>query len=374
MPQHIFSPYRICPIGAHIDHQGGPVLGRTLGIGTSLDYEPLPSPEIQLSSEQFGETGFVIGEEVDKSHWARYAHAAALVLGANRLQRGIRAHISGALVGAGLSSSASVGLAYLKALADANALNIPAGELVQLDFQLENGQLGLQNGILDPLAIVHGKKDALLLMETTTASVAPILDPAGSSAAWIVAYSGISRELTKSGFNQRVFECHEAAERLQPGALKLAEVPRELFEMKQAHLPAHLCRRARHFYSEVERVRHGARAWQQANLALFGELMNQSCASSILNYESGSQVLIDLHEIASATPGVFGSRFSGGGYGGCVLALSSQDQAEGAAHQIAEKFAARHPELPSKVFVAEMGAGLCRQPECALSLSGQAQG
>ncbi len=115
--KRIFSPYRICPIGAHIDHQGGSVLGRTLGFGTTLDYEPIPSREIHLTSAQFGETRFEIGDEVDASHWARYAQAAALVLG-DKLHRGLRGYVSGALVGAGLSSSASVGLAYLKALAD----------------------------------------------------------------------------------------------------------------------------------------------------------------------------------------------------------------------------------------------------------------
>lgn len=255
----IFSPYRICPIGAHVDHQGGAVLGRTLALGTTLDYEPLASPEVQLVSDQFGETRFLLGEAVDKTHWARYARAAALVLD-GRLKRGMRARVSGPLAGAGLSSSASVGLAYLKALADVNELDISAGELVQLDFQLENGQLGLQNGILDPLTIVYGKKDALLFMDTITATATTIADSPSGDATWIVAYSGISRELTKSGFNLRVAECHEAASLLYPGAWKLADVPRELYEEKKDHLPTNLRCRAEHFYSEQERVRQGARA------------------------------------------------------------------------------------------------------------------
>ncbi len=353
----LFSPYRICPIGAHVDHQGGAVLGRTLALGTTLDYEPLASQEVQLTSEQFGETRFLLGEAIDKTHWARYARAAALVLG-GRLKRGVRARVSGPLAGAGLSSSASVGLAYLKALADVNDLEVSAGDLVQLDFQLENGQLGLQNGILDPLTIVYGKKDALLLMDTIAAAATPVSDSPASEAAWIVAYSGVSRELTKSGYNARVAECHEAASLLHPGAWKLADVPRELYEEKKDLLPENLRRRAEHFYSEQERVHQGARAWQEGNLELFGWLMNQSCASSIHKYESGSPVLFELHEIASAATGVYGSRFSGGGYGGCVVALSKQEQAGEAAREIAERFQARHPQLPSRVFVAETGDGL----------------
>ncbi|PWH17281.1 MAG: hypothetical protein DDG60_02540, partial [Anaerolineae bacterium] len=159
-------------------------------------------------------------------------------------------------------------------------------------------------------------------------------------------------------FNARVAECHEAASLLQPGAWRLADVPPEVYAANQARLPENLRRRAAHFYTEQERVRQGARAWQQADLEGFGALMNQSCASSISNYESGSPILVELHELVSSMPGVYGSRFSGGGYGGCVVALSNREQAGDAARQIEETFRARHPELPSRVFVAEMGDGL----------------
>jgi galactokinase/galacturonokinase len=169
------------------------------------------------------------------------------------------------------------------------------------------------------MSIVHGKKDALLFMDTLTGSVTAIADFPSSDAAWIVAYSGISRELTKSGFNVRVAECHEAAALLQHGAQILSDVPRNVFEEKKVSLPENLRKRAAHFFTETERVKQGARLWREGDLERFGQLMNQSCESSITNYESGSEVLIQLHEIVSSTNGVYGSRFSGGGYGGCVL-------------------------------------------------------
>jgi len=350
----IFSPYRLCPIGAHIDHQGGAVLGRTINIGTTLAYEPIDTNEIHLTSDQLGEAKFPIGD-LDLAHWARYAQAAARVLNP---KRGMQAHVSGSFIGAGLSSSASVGLAYLKALADVNCIDLTDEQLVHLDYELEHGQLGLQNGLLDPMTIVHGKKNALLFMDTITASVTPIFDSPSSNSAWIVAYSGISRELTKSGFNVRVAECHEAASTLQNGAWKLSDVACEVFEAKKMSLPENLRKRATHFFTEVERVEQGAKAWEQANLELFGQLMNRSCESSIKSYESGSDVLIQLHEIASSTNDIYGSRFSGGGYGGCVVALAKRDLAECACAIITEKFSALHPELPSKVFVAETGDGL----------------
>ena len=350
----LFSPYRICPIGAHIDHQGGAVLGRTIKLGTTLEYQPLDSKEIRITSDQFGEANFSIGD-LDKEHWARYAQAAARVLNP---KRGMKAHVTGQLISAGLSSSASVGLAYLKALADVNDMDLTSEQLVHLDFELEHDELGLQNGLLDPMSIIYGKKNALLFMDVVTGSVSSIIDPPSSDSVWVVAYSGVSRELTKSGFNVRVAECHEAAASLQSGAWKLGDVPREIFEAKKMSLPENLRRRAEHFFSEVERVSLGRQVWAESDAVRFGQLMNQSCESSIKNYEVGSEVLIQLHEIVSSMNGIYGSRFSGGGYGGCVVALAKADQAQNACVEIAEKFAALQPKLPSKFFIVETADGL----------------
>ena len=352
--KRIFSPYRLCPIGAHIDHQGGPVLGRTISMGTLLEYEPLDSNEVLLSSEQFGQVRFLIGD-LETSHWARYAQAAARVLDA---QRGMHALVSGSLIGSGLSSSASVGLAYLKALADTNDIQLTKEELVQSDYKLEYDELRLQIGILDPLTIVYGRKNALLFMDTLTASVTPIPDPPSGIFAWIVAYSGVSRELTSSGFNIRVEECKQAASLLKEGAQILSEVSQEIFEEYKLTLPENLRKRATHFFSESERVRQGAKAWQESDLEQFGQLMNESCASSIHNYESAGPILIELHELLSSTTGVYGSRFSGGGYSGCVVALAKPDLAKAICEEIEEKFVPKHPELPSKFFIAETGDGL----------------
>ena len=196
--KRIFSPYRICPIGAHIDHQGGAVLGRTLMIGTSLEYEPLDSKKVLLTSEQFGLAEFLVGE-LDTVHWSRYAQAAARVLQA---RNGMRAHVSGSLIGSGLSSSASVGLAYLKAFAATNDIELTLDQLVQMEYRLEHDELNLQIGLLDPLTIANGKQDALLLMDTIAVTVTPIPDPPASDIAWIVAYSGVSH-----GTDQERIQC-----------------------------------------------------------------------------------------------------------------------------------------------------------------------
>ena len=116
--RYVVAPYRICPLGAHVDHQGGHVLGRTINIGTVLGFAPVNGPQVQLLSTAFDTAAnFTIGDAVDMTHWARYAQAAALTLHERQpLSHGLVGAADGALIGAGLSSSASIGLAYLLAL------------------------------------------------------------------------------------------------------------------------------------------------------------------------------------------------------------------------------------------------------------------
>lgn len=356
------SPYRICPLGAHIDHQGGPVLGRTIQTGTVLAFTPLPAPEIRLYSAHFGHVSFPVGQTPDMKHWARYAQAAAQAIAERYpIKRGFAGFVSGTLIGAGLSSSASVILAYLKALAHVNELSLSPEELVLLEFKSEHDILGLQIGILDPATIANGLKNALLHIDTVNGTVAPIPDPAAAQDwVWLVAFSGVFRQLLQSGYNNRVAECREAAMMLQAGASRLYEVPSERYLEYQYYLPEHLRRRARHYYGEVKRVEKGGQAWAESDAETFGRLMKQSCQSSIRLYESGSPVLVDLHNIVSGATGVFGSRFSGGGYGGCVVGLADRASAETAVQEISERFAAMHPELAGQaaVYLVETAEGL----------------
>lgn len=192
----------------------------------------------------------------------------------------------------------------------------------------------------------------LLHIDTDDERVAPIPDPAGARDwVWLAAYSGVSRQLLQSGFNTRVTECRKAAALLQAGATGLGDVPKEVYLANQQYLPEHLRRRAEHFFGEVERVHNGGQAWAESDAETFGKLMKQSCESSIRFYESGSPVLVDLHTIVSETTGVYGSRFSGGGYGGCVVGLANRTEAEMAVQEIGRKFASMHPELAEQAAV-----------------------
>jgi galactokinase/galacturonokinase len=121
-----------------------------------------------------------------------------------------------------------------------------------------------------------------------------------------------------------------------------------------------LRRRASHYYSEVERVRDGIKAWKDGDWEIFGKLMNESCLSSIERYEVRTPPLQTLQEIVGSTHGVYGSRFSGGGYGGCVIGFVKPDRAEEALSQIYETYLSKFPEVRgcAAVYLADSDDGV----------------
>ncbi|MBI9085646.1 MAG: hypothetical protein JEZ11_18760 [Desulfobacterales bacterium] len=368
----IASPYRISPLGAHIDHQGGPVLGMTINAYTLLAYAPTTDGRVRLRSMNYpGRVGFQLAqpEENTGSFWGVYARGATLALHQSvPLRHGIEGLIMGHLPGGGLSSSASVLLAYLSALADVNGIDLTHWELVNLTLVAENTHIGLKNGILDQTSIVFGQPGHLLHIDTIKPDVTAIeLSPDADPFRILIAYSGYSRELTTTGYNSRVSECREAARLLSefsgdPMATRLADIPWDQFGRHGKKLPGHLYRRACHFFSETKRVVKGVEAWKRGTIQAFGRLMMESCESSIQDYECGSQAIHDLQQIVSQTQGVYGSRFSGGGFGGCVVGLVSPDHAGSAVANIKNAYCGRHPEVADQVgvFLARSVSGLRR--------------
>jgi galacturonokinase len=366
----IASPYRICPLGAHIDHQGGAVMGMTINAYTLLAFIPAADGAVRLQSRNYpGIVQFEIERPTPKAGWTWgvYALAAARALQEeHQLVRGLSGILDGMLPGCGLSSSASVLLAYLHALASANHINLQPWDYVRLTRRAENNFIGLKNGILDQTSIMFGRRGHLLHIDTRHEKVSQLPDHLDeSNYRIIVAYSGYSRELTTSGYNSRVHECREAARQLAqisgcaPAQL-LSDVPLQVFQLHRHKLSPELGRRAAHFFSEAERVKDGMAAWQQGLIDEFGCLMFESCRSSIENYECGIQPIYDLQQIVSSADGVLGSRFMGGGFGGCVVGLVRQSKAAAAAAEINLAYRQRHPEVAdqAQVYLARSADGV----------------
>ena len=387
---HIFSPYRVCPLGAHVDHQHGLVTGFAIDKGVDLWWNPSGSPclggeypenHVHLESRTFeGTVDFDIDapSQVKEHHWGDYARGAKYALRKRfELKRGITGVIQGSLPVGGLSSSAAVLIAYVMAFAKANDITLQPFEVVKIASEAEREYIGLNNGLLDQACIALGKKNQLLFLDcdsneyrlipfgVQTPSGSPCLggekesslnreDIGGSLPFEIgIFFSGLTRSLVNSDYNLRVYECKTAAWNMlaytdQP--LKtfdktfLRDIPKATFEKTRIAMPARFARRAEHFYSEYRRVRQGVTAWETGNLKLFGKLSFDSCESSIHNYECGSPELIAIYEIMRQLPGVYGGRFSGAGFKGACIALVDPAYKEEIQKVLTEKYLEQFPE------------------------------
>ena len=372
MQHHIFSPYRVCPLGAHVDHQHGLVTGFAIDKGVDLWFDIADDGHVHLESKTFeGIVDFEIDapSQVRERHWGDYARGAKYALKKRfELKRGITGVIQGSLPVGGLSSSAAVLIAYVMAFAKANDITLQPFEVVKIASEAEREYIGLNNGLLDQACIALGKKDQLLFLDcdsneyrlipfggqqqSTENSQLSIINSQLPFEIGIF-FSGLTRSLVNSDYNLRVYECKTAAWNMlayteQP--LKtfdktfLRDIPKATFDKTRIAMPARFARRAEHFYSEYRRVRQGVTAWETGNLKLFGKLSFDSCESSIHNYECGSPELIAIYEIMRSLPGVYGGRFSGAGFKGACIALVDPAHKAEIEKVLTERYLEQFPE------------------------------
>ena len=355
---HIFSPYRVCPLGAHFYHQHGVVTGFAINKGVDLWFNGREDSKVKLTSLSFeGDVEFDLAmrTEVREKHWGDYARGAKYALKKRfELSKGIDGVIKGSLPVGGLSSSAAVLIAYVMAFAKANGIRLQPFEVVQIASEAEREYIGLNNGILDQSCIALGKKDGLLFLDCDTNDYRIISRNPNMPGFEIgIFFSGLTRSLVNSDYNLRVYECKTAAWNMlayhnQP--LKtfdktfLRDIPKETFDKTRDMMPLRFARRAEHFYSEYRRVRQGVTAWETGNLQLFGKLSFDSCESSIHNYECGSPELISIYNIMRPLQGVYGGRFSGAGFKGAVIALVDPKYKEQIEKELTEKYLNEYPE------------------------------
>ncbi|MBQ8115931.1 MAG: galactokinase [Prevotella sp.] len=337
---HIFSPYRVCPIGAHVDHQHGLVTGFSINKGVDLWFNVREDTMVNLTSRTFdGDVSFDLSQpsQIRRYMWGDYVQGAKYALSKRfQLHHGIDGVVQGSLPIGGLSSSAAVLIAYVMAFAKANGIELQPFEIVQIASEAEREYIGLSNGLLDQASIALGKKNNLLFLDCDTNKYRIIpFGGQGQNAKSLpfeigIFFSGLTRSLVNSDYNLRVYECKTAAWNMLAYAdqpLKtfdktfLRDIPKEKYEKTKDRMPARFARRAEHFYSEYRRVRQGVTAWETGNMELFGQLIFNSCESSIHNYECGSPELIAIYDIMRKLPGVYGGRFSGAGFKGACIAL-----------------------------------------------------
>ncbi len=354
----VHAPYRLCPLGAHIDHQLGTVSGLATGQGVLIAFAPLDEPVLRLASEGFrGEVSIPLGSPHRRAQdWADYARGAAHVLSRHYpLGKGAALLASGPIAEAGLSSSAAIGLGYLSVLAAVNNLELDSVSLVELDRQIENDFMSLKNGILDPAAIAFATKGALSVIDCGDLSYRSVHPVRPFS--FIAVFSGLKEALASSGkFNDRVEECLMAGGALRKLAgdddvrQPLGNSSLDEYREFGPRLEPVLRRRAEHFFTECARVEDGAECYERSDFEAFGALMTASCLSSINNYETGSPELIALFETLADATGSYGARFCGAGFRGCCVALVDADQQESILEHVRSRYVAAYPAFENDVW------------------------
>ena len=363
---HIFSPYRVCPIGAHVDHQHGLVTGFAIDKGVDLWFNVREDSQVNLTSNSFeGDVHLDLStrSEVREKHWGDYARGAKYALKKRfELTRGIDGVLQGSLPVGGLSSSAAVLIAYVMAFAKANGIMLQPFEVAQIASEAEREYIGLNNGLLDQACIALGQKDGLLFLDCDTNDWRIIKrNPKMPDFEIGIFFSGLTRSLVNSDYNLRVSECKTAVWNMlayQNQPLKpfektfLRDIPKTVFDSTRDLMPLRFAKRAEHFYSEYRRVRQGVTAWESGNIQLFGKLSFDSCESSIHNYECGSPELISIYNIMRPLPGVYGGRFSGAGFKGAVIALVDPSYKDSIEQELTRQYLEIYPEYTDtfKVF------------------------
>jgi len=369
-----FCPYRVCPVGAHSDHNLGKITGFAIDKGIHIAYAPKLNGVVEMTSLQFPKRAqwhIASVPERKQNGWADYLRGATLSLEKNhRLKVGLCGVIEGSLPIGGLSSSAAVTIAFLRALCTVNDIRLEPQEIIDLAYDAELNYVGVSIGKLDQSCEVLSRKDHLLYLDTRDNSyelipVHPSMKP------WKIAifFSGLEHNLTGSKYNMRVDELRSGVYALQAfagmeyGKFKEAmarNVPREVYERYKDRLPVPWARRCEHWYTEFERAEKAAEAWRRGDIEEYGRLSFASGWSSIHNWESGAPEQIRLYEIMTRTEGIYGGRFSGAGFKGCCMALIDPSYEASIRENVTREYLAAFPEMTGKydVFICESADGV----------------
>lgn len=356
-----FSPYRVCPIGAHSDHNLGKITGLAIDKGIHIAYSAKMNGVIEMCSLQFEKRAqWHIREIGGKTgDWADYLRGATWALSQRHmLTVGLCGVIEGSLPIGGLSSSAAVILAFLNALCRVNGITLDQRELIDTAYDAEKNYVGVNVGTLDQSCEVLSRKDQLLYLDCKDNSYELIpTNPSMKPYKIAVFFSGLEHSLAGSKYNMRVDELRsgvyalEALSGYEYGKFAEAnarDISYEVYQTYKDRLPVQWMKRCEHWYTEFRRVEAGAEAWRRGDLEEYGRLSFESGWSSIHNWESGAPEQIRLYEIMRETRGIYGGRFSGAGFKGCCIALIDPEKADEIQCEVERAYLTSFPEMKGK--------------------------
>ncbi len=334
------APGRVNLLGEHVDYNDGMVLPAAIDRAVSLAAAPTSDGIVHLYAPDLGKQAafrldalaqHIGSDTAPLPHWVAYPAGVAWALLEAGLQvGGMQAvYTSDIPIGAGLSSSAAVEVAFAAAWRMLGGWEMENLRLAQLCQRAENGFVGVNSGLMDQFASACGVAGHALYFDTRSLEWHPVALPPGT--AIVVSDSGIRRTLATSAYNDRRAACEQAVELLQrykPGLRSLRDISTVEFAAYSEYLPDEVRRRAEHVVKEIHRVEQAVTALRGGDARLFGGLMFAGHKSLRDLYQVSLPELDALVEIARGLPGIYGARLTGAGFGGCTVNLIAADQAE----------------------------------------------
>ncbi|WP_421670393.1 galactokinase [Rahnella sp. EDr1-12] len=360
----IKAPGRVNLIGEHTDYNDGFVLPCAIDYETVIACAQRNDRTIRVIAADYDndEDSFSLDEPIlhsDTHPWANYVRGVVkhLML-RNKDFSGADMVISGNVPqGAGLSSSASLEVAVGQALKSLYDLPLDGVALALNGQEAENQFVGCNCGIMDQLISALGKENHSLLIDCRSLETRAVSMP--KNAAVVIINSNVKRGLVDSEYNARREQCEVAARFF--GVKALRDVDPALFFSIQDELDPVVARRARHVITENDRTLAAADALASGDLKRMGELMAESHASMRDDFEITVPQIDKLVDIVKEVIGDKGGvRMTGGGFGGCIVALVPEDMVEKVRYAVEQQYQA-HSGLKETFYVctASQGAGVC---------------
>ena len=348
-----YAPGRAELLGNHTDYNEGYVLAIAVDRGTTLTGRVREDRTLILRSKELRKSQQIdldrlLAENVDD--WARYTFGVVDQFRRNDMKvGGFEAEISSTLpMGAGLSSSASLENAAVLFLLQAFGGKLTPLQIAQFSQMAEHDFVGVRCGLLDQISSLMSREGHATSIDCRTFAVRHV--PLSDHVSFVLAQSGVKHALVAGEYNERRDDCEAAARAL--GVKALRDVTMEMLLSRQSELPERIFKRARHIVGENERVLAGSEALEHGDLKRFGQLMYESHESSRVYFENSCPELDRLVETAKNTPGVYGARLSGGGFGGATINLVERGHEE----EVVKALAAVSAETSCLVTKAADGA------------------
>ncbi|MCC6729630.1 MAG: galactokinase [Chthonomonadales bacterium] len=360
------APGRVNLIGEHTDYNDGFVFPAAIDFDVVVAGSPRPDGQVRLYSDTFGESATFSLDAIartDETPWSNYPRGVAQVLGQEgHALVGMNAVVAGNVpLGSGLSSSAAIEVASCLAYEAAGGFTIEPVQRALLCQRAEREFVGVQCGIMDQFISTLGREAHALFIDTRTLEYRPVPIPR-EGVSLLIANTNKPRGLVQSAYNERRAECEEAVRALRevlPEVMALRDVSADDLAEHSGRLSEVVRKRARHVVTENARVLDSVRALEAGDVARFGRLMNESHASLRDDYQVSCRELDVLVEAAQAQNGVYGSRMTGAGFGGCTVSLARTEAVESVRRAVAPVYRAE-TGLETTFYVCRASEGASR--------------